>query len=176
MILGNIINPPQGYNHLKSVNPSGLKNTPWMSNLPTLIVGYKLAKELYPEEFHINNPKVADNLFWVVSPKRDRMVYEKGFEAFFETCVDFHINKFKYRYYDLMLEPISKINFKKIHSYTQEGDLYYFKYNKHIISVSKPICGILGYNIDSIIADNQIIEHHPHENFVGYEGAYRLCF
>lgn len=71
------------------------------TKIPTLIVGYKNAKEICGD-ISILNKKIGKNLYWTFSKRERRADYEEDLKNFQGTVSDF-VSKFcKYEYVDVM--------------------------------------------------------------------------
>lgn len=71
------------------------------AKIPTLIVGYKNAKEICGD-VKILNKKIGKNLYWTFSKRERRTDYEEDLKNFQDTVSDF-VSKFcSYEYIDVM--------------------------------------------------------------------------
>lgn len=71
------------------------------TKIPTLIVGYKNAKEICGD-VNILNKKIGKNLYWTFSKRERRTDYEEDLKTFQETVSKF-VSKFcEYEYIDVM--------------------------------------------------------------------------
>ena len=82
------------------------------TGIPTLIIGWGLVKELFPEQ-NILEFKIKDNVYWTFSKREKRYQYEKDIITFIEK-ITFEMNKrVNYRFFNYLIAIInsSKYNF-----------------------------------------------------------------
>jgi hypothetical protein len=108
--------------------------------LPTLIIGRKLSKELLGEGISIIHKKVSNKLFWTFDKTERKSEYESDIEQFKEYCFESFGSNIPYVYLDILYNS-RKINYriiKKILSlkspivYFSENDMVYI-YSENII-------------------------------------------
>lgn len=145
-------------------------------NKPTLIIGWKRAKELYPEDFSINRFKIKENIYWTFSKYKDRMLYKEKYDAFCKLCVEIHINSYNYQYIDLFQVNYKDIEFSSYNSILFWGELIYLKNKKSIIGISPEISKHLGYNLLDDIEKAEISKFKVNKNFSYLEGYKIMCF
>lgn len=81
--------------------------------LPTLIVGWKLAKEIYGEDISILHKKIKNNLFWTFDKTERKSEYELDFESFKEHCFENFGENIPYVYLDILYGS-KRVNYKII--------------------------------------------------------------
>ena len=107
-------------NDLESINPS----------IPTLIVGWKNAKELIKEEISILHKKINSNLYWTFSQKERKVDYDKDIVDFKKICYNRIGNNIPYVYLDILHGKL-RINKKIIQKiYTLKEPISYISKNK----------------------------------------------
>ena len=94
------------------------------TNIPTLIIGWGMVKELFPEQ-DILTPIIKENISWTFSKREKRYQYEKDIENFINNVVNNINNKINYRFFNFVLATKDKRN--KFISYIQSGlnSIYY---------------------------------------------------
>jgi hypothetical protein len=114
------------------------------NNIPTLIVGYELAKK-FSTNFNILEEKIDENIFWTFGKMEQRNVFEKSFDKFQNLCLCTLKNKTKYSFFNVLTQPQNeKLKFfDKIKSsehcvYTVINDMIYFNtdYEDCVIGMS----------------------------------------
>lgn len=118
------------FNNLERIN----------NELPTLIVGRKLCKELLGEGISIIHKKINTKLFWTFDKTERKSEFESDLEIFKELCFESFGDNIPYVYLDIIYGS-RKINYriiKKILSlkkpfiYFSENDMVYI-YGENII-------------------------------------------
>lgn len=108
--------------------------------LPTLIIGRKLSKELLGDDISIIHKKVTNKLFWTFDKTERKSEFESDIEQFKEYCFESFGGNIPYVYLDILYSS-RKINYrviKKILSlkkpiiYFSENDMVYI-YGENII-------------------------------------------
>ncbi len=86
-------------------------------NLPTLIVGYEYAKELFPS-FNVSKVHIQDNIYWTVKKFYDRDKFQEDLTYFLNQVYLELIKDVKYVFIDLVLYSPRKVIkiIKKIYS------------------------------------------------------------
>lgn len=94
------------------------------TNTPTLIIGWGIVKELFPEQ-DILTPIIKENISWTFSKREKRYQYEKDIENFINNVVKNINNKINYRFFNFILATKDRRN--KFISYIQSGlnSIYY---------------------------------------------------
>jgi hypothetical protein len=127
-------------------------------NIPTLIIGWKEVKEIFPEQNILYN-KISDNISWTFSKREKRHQYEKDIVDFTSNVID-NVNKtIKYRFFNYILATQNKR--ECFISYVQSGNcsMYYnsrflYVYNikdSFTIGVSLTDLRYIGINTDEFI-------------------------
>lgn len=152
MKLGNIIYESELINHKKSkiINYyefNDLSKKKIDNNLPTLIVGWKLVKEILKEsslEISILEKRIVTNkLYWEHSFEDEKEEYTLGIKNFVDN-VGFYYNLDKYKYFNLdpLFFNISDINeLKNVLSKDVDG-IYQYKNNMIYVLKEQRITGI----------------------------------
>lgn len=79
------------------------------TTLPTLIVGWKEVKELFPEQ-DILESDITSNICWTFSKKEKRYKFEKDLVAFIEKAIKTIDTKVNYRFFNYILASQEKRN------------------------------------------------------------------
>lgn len=94
------------------------------TSIPTLIVGWKEVKQLFPDQ-NILNPNITDTISWTFSKRERRYQYEIDIENFVKKVMNLVNQKVNYRFFNYLLaSEVKRENFIK---YVQAGycSLYY---------------------------------------------------
>ena len=79
--------------------------------LPTLIVGWKETKCLFPEQNILEN-RINDNIFWTFSKREKRYQYEKDLETFINLVISNLNKEINYHFFNFILSSqIKRDNF-----------------------------------------------------------------
>lgn len=76
-------------------------------NVPTLIIGWSLVKELFPEQ-DILNKKISENVTWTFSKREKRYQYERDIEEFVKVCVQKMGENVNYKFFNYLLASPEK--------------------------------------------------------------------
>jgi hypothetical protein len=89
-----------------------------IDGLPTLIIGWGLSKELFPEDFDILNHELKPKFFWCYTFMEKRSAYEIDVENFIQYCYTNIISDLHYVFVDPILFKLStlKKTIKKLQS------------------------------------------------------------
>lgn len=121
--------------------------------LPTLIVGWKLVKEIFNNdnfESDILN-KVIDiktNLYWTFSKFEKRDAFEKDVETFYNTAIDVLSKKVNYKYFSILLNPLSRIK-DLINFINSKQDKIIYIHNNRMVYIYNQKT-ILGLSLDEM--------------------------
>ena len=143
---------------------------------PTLIVGWKLAKAMFPDDFSINNFCIKDNIYWSFTKERDRMVFEETLLKFRNLCIKYQIDRFDYEYYDLLQKPYSDLNFKDYETTLSRSGVVYIRRLESVIGISLELCLHLGFDILGDIENEKLKTHEIKDEFSRLEGYQIMCF
>lgn len=154
MYLGNIITESdieiENFNTISTIEDNDTK-------LPTLIVGWSLVKQLFPET-SILHKQINENFFWTFSEKERRVDYETDIEDFKEKCFNNIGKDITYVYVDILYTSKSKIKriIKKIKSF--KNPIYYISNNKMLYIYDENMVFGVDLNITEFIGvDNSKI-------------------
>lgn len=143
---------------------------------PLLIVGWKIAKQLFPEDFSINNFCIKDNIYWTCSLVTDRMTYLENLTYFKEVCIGFQVSKFEYKYYDMFLYKYNDIVFEDYDSILSRSNIIYIKSVESILGISLELCTHLGFDILTDLKNATIKTHEISPDFKDLKGYKIMCF
>lgn len=103
------------------------------NDLPTLIIGWELAKDIYANSVSILHKKINTNTFWTFTPKERKVDFECDIENFKEHCYNTFGDNIPYVYLDILYgkKSVNKRIIKKILSlenpyvYISDNDIIY---------------------------------------------------
>ena len=108
--LGNIISEQEIINKDDIINYYLEYNNIRDNILPTLIVGWKLTKQIFGEEnVSILNKKIKNNLFWTFSKEEKQIDYDKDLKKFIKLLPFDYIKNLKYRPMDIFINKLFSI-------------------------------------------------------------------
>jgi len=132
-----------------------------ISSIPTIIVGYKYAKENI-ENFNILKKWYPEqNIFWTFGKTERRTEYNDDIIYFYEFCINLIENNKIYKYFDILSENFNDI--KKIINLIKESKsvtiynnrdkfLFIHVYNSDVIlGISLDLCEYAGINKKKIL-------------------------
>lgn len=171
MILGYIYNDKD-----KRQIPYLKKIKEFSNDLPVLIVGWKKAKELYPDCFNINSFEIQENTYWTFDISRDKLIYEENVKKFFSVCVDHKISLMNYTFFDALQMDLKLVDFNDIRGVFLSSEYVY------IIKLESTLCFHLKSTLSlhpefaSILEScaDKSVEINP--DFKHLEGYRKLCF
>lgn len=102
--------------------------------LPTLIIGWKETKELFPEQ-DILIPEISSTICWTFSKKEKRYKFEKDLTFFIERVIKNIETQVNYRFFNYILAPQEKRN--SFISYLHKGGSYIY-YNSRFLYIYNP--------------------------------------
>lgn len=157
MIIGNILTTDEiSFKEFKTINNLNEKD----NNLPTLIVGWELTKDIVDgDKVSILRKKIDDTLYWTFNEKERKVDYEIDILNFKEICLNQIEEQINYIYIDVLHDSKRKIKkiLKKIMSlnyvvsyYNNNNMLYIFSENL-VFGVDLNICEFIGLSKDKII-------------------------
>lgn len=103
------------------------------NDLPTLIIGWELAKDMYGDNVSILHKKIDTKTFWTFTAKERKVDFEHDLETFKEFCYNTFGDNIPYVYLDLLYgkKLVNKRIIKKILSldspyiYISDNDIIY---------------------------------------------------
>lgn len=153
------------------VTLSPLKNTTFLnvcdsmdsiiSDLPTLIVGWKLVKELYKDKCPlILNKKIDDITWWTFDRYERRSDFEVDYNMFYRNAVNNIMGKLSYEYFDAMTASWSDVKhlFSLVKSneikycYVFEGSFVYLLRDNVVVGLSLDVMSYMGFQKKKIIS------------------------
>ena len=109
------------------------------NSLPTLIINWEYAKELYPES-SILEWEINENTYWTFSKRKRRNRYEEDIKRFKELCINILIKNIKYEFMDILTMScnekksfISLLKDDKYKSCVLKNDMVFILYDKKIV-------------------------------------------
>lgn len=143
---------------------------------PIIIVGWKVAKELYPTDFSVNNWKIKDNVYWTCSSDRDKVQFDENFENFINICIQYQISSFDYRYFDLMLEDLNTLDFSEYESVLYLSNFIYIRGKQSIVGISLELANSLGFDLFNDPKIRKLKNHEIQPSFSQQKGYKIMCF
>lgn len=144
-------------------------------NQMTLIVGWKMAKQVYPD-MSILNWKINDNLYWTVEPDEDKMIFEKNLVNFKNVCIGNIISQYRYEYIDLLLNPAPSLDLTSQTVILLKNGIFYIKNFKSIYGISLELSTHLNLSLkNQLFSLKAEIEDGIQEKF-GIEDKFLVCF
>ena len=123
-----------------------------LPDIPTLVVGWNIANELYPNKIDVLNRKISDNVYWTYSKYERREEHEKDCQAFFSYVLNRFSENIAYDYFDIVLESdenkkafVSEL--KNSVFYENRNMIYVFICKKNLVlGISKVQLDYFGYS------------------------------
>jgi hypothetical protein len=123
-----------------------------IQELPTLIIGWDIVKEINPKADFIDK-KISEDIFWTFKKTERRDIFEEDLYNFINYSYNLLVNNIKYEFIDLILltEPKLKTIFKilkkstKLIGYKYNNMLYLYS-NNIIYGFDLKLVSYLGYN------------------------------
>jgi hypothetical protein len=141
----------------------------------TLIVGWKMAKQVFPN-MSILNWKLSDSLYWTVEPNEDKMIFEKNLVNFKKVCINKIISQYNYYYVDLLLNPIPQLDLSSQTVILLKNNLFYIKNFKNIYGISLELSNHLNLSLKNQLFNQKIeIDDSLQEKFE-IEDKFLVCF
>jgi hypothetical protein len=169
MKIGNI------YNYDFSIPDFFNKTNEIDNNEMTLIIGWKTAKQIYPD-MSILNWKISENLYWTVEPNEDKMIFEKNLINFKNVCIDNIVSQYDYNYIDLLLNPNPQLDLSSQTVILLRNNIFYIKNFKNIYGISLELSTYLNYSLKNKLFNQKVeIEDGIQEKF-GIEDRFLVCF
>jgi hypothetical protein len=169
MKIGNVYNYdldlPLHFNKVETINENEL----------TLIVGWKKAKELYPE-MSILDWRINEFVYWTVEPIEDKIVFEGNFAKFNNVAIQTLISHFTYEYIDLLLNPAPVLDFNAKTVILLRNNIFYIKNFKNIYGISLELSTHLNLNLKNTLLDLKIEIDDELQNKFGIDDRYLICF
>ena len=104
------------------------------NRVPTIIVGWSLVKELFPEQ-DILIPNIKENLVWTFSKREKRYKHEQDIEEFIKRCCENMIEAVNYKFFNyLVASPEKRKSF--VH-FINRGDCYMY-HNAKFLYIYSP--------------------------------------
>lgn len=154
----------------------------WLDNVgqplddkPTLIVGWKKAKEMYPE-MSLRNWQISDKIYWTLESSEDRFKMEKDISIFKQKCIEFQVEKFKIEYFDLMLKDPSELIFSENSIVLSSSNNLYIRDVGRITYLSLSLCNLLDFDVITYIKNKDIRIIDYVDNIFNVDDKYLLCF
>ena len=128
-------------------------------DLPTLIVGWDITKELMGDKVSILHKKINEKLYWTFSPKERKVDYDKDIILFKNLCFSKIGKEIPYVYLDILHGKlhINKKIIQKIYtltdpiSYISKNNMLYIFGENIMFGVDLNICELIGIKKDKIV-------------------------
>lgn len=132
-----------------------------ISSIPTIIVGYKYAKENIENFSILKKWYPEQNVFWTFGKTERRTEYNDDIIYFYNFCINLIKNNKKYKYFDILSEKfnsvknlINLIRESKSVTIYNNGDKFLFihAYNSDVvIGISLDLCEYVGINKEKVL-------------------------
>lgn len=128
--------------------------------IPTLIVGWKLVKKLFPtHNISILDKKIDNNLFWTFSKSEKKIDYENDINTFYDYIINNINTNLTYYYFDTIKSSITKVkkllnilnSDRKKFIYVYNNSFIYIYYSKFVIGVSLDELDFIGIDSSKVI-------------------------
>jgi hypothetical protein len=172
MIIGHIVCDSE----IKMTGFSHSFDFQFKKGIPTIIVGWKVAKLIGGGTFNINNMQIDDDLFWSVEESVNRDLYLSNIEQFKAMCINKVISSYKIEYFDLWLKEASELDFSDVKLVLSRANNYYMRKMKSIVIVSKDLDEKFGKLIISQINSSGVRVIKNTLNPFKVEDRHLLCF
>jgi len=141
-----------------------------INSLPTLLVGYNIVDEYYPE-FDITNINVVDNIYWIFKRSENRDQYEIGLDIFINKIYSDLFKELNYIFVDFInfkLKSIKKI-ISKIYEIKNKTtyiyrDMIYLYGDNLIFGIDLKLLKFIGVDVNKIKNKLKVISTHFLEN------------
>jgi hypothetical protein len=143
--------------------------------IPTIIVGWKTAKELYPN-MSLRDWKISEDIYWTLDNRDDKMKMENDILKFKSICLDREIKKYQFTYVDLLLNTAPALDFSQSDKILLTNSIIYIKNLESIVSISLELSSSLDYDVFKLIPNNILMFDESAENKFGVENKFLLCF
>jgi hypothetical protein len=103
-------------------------------SIPTLIVGWDIVKEIFPEQSILDN-RITDTISWTFSKREKRYKYEQDLELFIDSVIKQVNEKVNYKFFNFILSNEERRN--DFISYVNNGGCSIY-YNSRFLYVYNP--------------------------------------
>ena len=111
---------------------------------PLLIVGWKLAKEFFPNDFKVYNKQISPKIYWTYSRSQDFHEHELDLELFKRSCFRWHFKNFEFDEFDLLLRDLNTLNLNTISNTLVDNNIIYFRQASRICWINLNLADSLG--------------------------------
>lgn len=131
------------------------------NSMPTLIIGKKRAEEIYgKDKIKVLNKRIEENIYWTYAKNERRNDFEKDVQAFNKIVTNTIFSKIKYEFFNIMMEPYSRIKaFIRFIKSSRKKIIY--KANNHLYIYTEGNNNIIGLSLsDAVycgISENKIM-------------------
>jgi hypothetical protein len=94
------------------------------TSIPTLIIGWSLVKDLYPNQSILEN-KITDNIYWTFSKREKRYKYEDDLNKFIKLVLNHIEIKSNYIFYNYILSSYQRKNSFLDYIKNRQCSIYY---------------------------------------------------
>lgn len=129
-------------------------------SVPTLIVGWKIAKEYIGKDFSILNKKIGENIYWTFMKDERRGDFISDLSSFYKNTIDFYSKKISYKFLNIITSKYGRIknvmkflkSEDKKYVYIDEDRMIYILYNdKFSIGISLDDCEYFNLSKSKVI-------------------------
>lgn len=140
-------------------NNFGIYETVPTTDIPNLIIGWELTKNLYPEA-SILRKKIKDNLYWTFSPTEKRSVFENDLKKYIDKSYKDYIKKIKFHNIDPIIYKINTVDelLSKLSivaggfTYLYVNKVVYVYHNFIIYSIDLELLDFIGFDRKIILS------------------------
>lgn len=119
------------------------------TTLPTLIIGFSLAKKMIKGFNILVNYYQSENIYWVQSETESFAKFEDGIKDFSDKVVDSLVEKYRYENIDVIM--LDQVRMEKIQAYckTEDKRIIYYMGN-HVFFLSEKYKMVWGVSLDKL--------------------------
>lgn len=118
-----------------------------LNDKPLLIIGWKLAKKLFPNDFSINSFNIKNNIYWTYNDSVDGFQHYTMLDTFKDTCIKYGISKYEFKEFDLFQNEINSIDLIGVNFTFMSSNYIYYRSTIKIKWINLKVASILGYNV-----------------------------
>lgn len=148
-------------------------------NIPTLIIGYKNAKDYCGDNFNILKKQISDNVYWTFSKTEKRIEYDNDLEEFYRLVFKTIVKNIKYTFFNIFTFSLTKkkslinfINSKKTKYVYIVDDFIYILHGNKVVGLSLYDIEYLGIEREKILSrlkDNKSNIFIENTKFLSYK-------
>lgn len=153
------------------INFNQITNLPLSYEIPNIIVGWELTKNLFPEA-SILNKKIKDNVYWTFSTTEKRTIFEEDLKSFIKKSYNDYVKDIKHFNLDPIVynlktteEFITKIKaFEESFIYLYDDKVVYLYHNFIIFSIDLEQLDFIGFDRETVLNEIKKSSKHFEKN------------